>query len=100
MNGNSRPLVYYNQIGVFVENRKRNVFRKQIDRLNGWFHQNNSIARSDKIARARRASIYSNQTVANKPLNSRTRKLRSGIRQKPIEPHGCVRSRDNKFATI
>src|SRR2546430_11181901 len=97
MNQNSRRFVYNNQVVVFEQNGERDLFRDQIKRLNGWLDQDNAIARSYNVARTRHCAVNCNEPIADKRLDSRTRKLACRIGKKAVQPRAHIRSFNDKF---
>ena len=100
MNRNSRRFVYNNQVVVFEQNGERDLFRDQIKRLNGWLDQDNVIARSDHIARTRHRAVNCDEPIADKRLDSRTRKLVRRIGKKTVQPRAHIRSFNDKFTAV
>src|SRR5213080_4955942 len=100
MNRNSRRFVYNYQVVVFEENGERDLFRDQVNRLNRWFYQDNAIARSNNFAHARRTTIYRHETIADKYLDSRARKLGSGVCEKPIQAGTRICCFNDKLAAV
>src|SRR4029077_12621193 len=97
MDRNSRRFVYNNQVVVFEQNGERDLFRDQIKRLNGWFDQDNAIARSYNVARARHRAVNCAEPIADKLLDSRTLKLVCRIGKKTVQPRARIRSFNDKF---
>src|SRR5438045_1705911 len=85
MNRNSRRFVYNNQVVIFEQNGERDFFWDQINRSNRGFHQDNAVACPHDVACARRLAIDRDESLANKRLNPRTRKLVRRTGEKPIQ---------------
>ncbi len=100
MNRNSRRFVYNNQVVVFEQNGERDLFRDQIKRLNGWLDQDNAMARSYNVARTRRRAVNCDEPIADKRLDSRTRKLVRRIGKKTVQPRARIRFFNDKLATV
>ena len=100
MNRNSRRFVYNNHVVVFEQNGERDLFRDQIKRLNGWFDQDNAIARSDNVARTRHRAVNCDEPIPDKRLDSRTRKLARRIGKKTVQPRAHIRSFNDKFTAV
>src|SRR6266480_4706346 len=100
MNRNSRRFVYNNQVVVFEQNGERDLFWDQVNRLNRWFHHGNAVTRLSDVACARRTAIYRHETLPDKGLNSRARKLGSGVCEKPIQAGARIRCFNDKLAAV
>jgi len=100
MNRNSRRFVYNNQVVFFEQNGERDLFRDQIKRLNGWLDQDNAIARSDNVARTRHRAVNRDESIADKRLDSRTRKLVRRIGEKTVQPRAHIRFFNDKFTAV
>ena len=100
MNRNSRRFVYNNQVVVFEQNEERDLFWDQVNWLNRWFHHGNAVTRVNDVACARRTAIYRHETLPDKGLNSRARKLGSGVCEKPIQAGARIRCFNDKLAAV
>src|SRR5439155_27264335 len=97
MNRDSRRFIYNNQVGVFEENRERDRFRHEVNRLRRWFDQENAIARPNNVACTRHCAIDGDEPLTDKRLNSRTRKLVRKIGEKTIQPRARIRCFKDNF---
>jgi hypothetical protein len=100
VNRNPRAFVYYDQIVVFVQDRERDLFRREIDRFYRRLDQSNAVACSNSVARTGNSSVYCYVTLANKRLNSRPGKFGCCFNKKTIQPRAGIRWRDVEFAAV
>src|SRR5438552_2155526 len=73
---------------------------REVNWLNRWFHHGNAVTRVNDVACARRTAIYRHETLPDKGLNSRARKLGSGVCEKPIQAGARIRCFNDKLAAV